>query len=84
MREFMPIMGCKELKQIPMAALLPHEKQAIKNHGQSLERLAQRGGINVSEAVAIIEGVCWKDTLREHNSLPRLQALLKKGDSRHD
>ena len=37
---------------IPWAMIAPHERQADLNHDQSLERLAQRGGLNACEALA--------------------------------
>lgn len=59
-RDF-PIMGCKIIASIPWAILAPHEEQAQANHGQSLKTLASRGGLGVSEAIAIIEGRRWGD-----------------------
>ncbi len=47
----MPVMGYPLV--IPMAALDEH--QAHLNHGQTLDTLARRGGISLSEAVALIE-----------------------------
>lgn len=45
-----------QIRSIPWELIAPHEKQALENHcGQSLERLAQRGGLSAAEAVAIIE-----------------------------
>lgn len=45
---------------IPWGLIAPHEEQARKNHGQSLERLAQRHGLSFCEAVAIIEDRPWR------------------------
>jgi hypothetical protein len=53
----MPIMGSKYLKSMPMAML--DERQAMKNHGQSLKRLAERGGLAPSEALSIMDGLHW-------------------------
>lgn len=58
-RAVMPIMGATLLSEIPFAMIAPHEAQAQRNHGQSLERLAQRGGLAPSEALDIIEGRRW-------------------------
>ena len=58
-RETMPIMGATLLAEIPFAMLVPHAAQAMSNHGQTLERLAQRGGLGVSEAIDIMEGNRW-------------------------
>lgn len=58
---------------IPWAWLAPHEKQAIANHGQSLEKLANRGGLGIEEAAAIIEGRRWRErTARDEVSAWRL------------
>ena len=56
-RDTMPIMSSKHLKSMPMAML--DNNQAKKNHGQTLERLAERGGLAPSEALAIMDGVHW-------------------------
>ena len=53
MEKRFPILG--ELDEIPWAAIAPHEVQAIKNHYQTLERLAERGGLAWSEALAVLE-----------------------------
>lgn len=58
-RETMPIMSATLLSGIPFEFIAPHETQAQRNHGQSLERLAQRGGLAVPEALDIIEGRPW-------------------------
>ena len=47
--------GAKQPEWIPWELLEPHEEQAIKNHDQTLEQLAARGGLDPCEAVAIIE-----------------------------
>ena len=59
MRELMPIMGSVLMDNVPMAVLEPHARQAESNHGQTLERLAQRGGLAPSEAIDIILGRRW-------------------------
>ncbi|MDW3682976.1 hypothetical protein RA280_14705 [Cupriavidus sp. CV2] len=58
-RAVMPIMGATLLSEIPFAMIAPHEAQAQRNHGQSMERLAQRGGLAACEAIDIIEGRRW-------------------------
>jgi len=62
-RDF-PIMGCNIIASIPWAMLEPHEEQAQRNHGQSLKRLAERGGLAVSEALDIIYGFRWNASAR--------------------
>ena len=48
------------VESIPWDLIAPHALQAYNNHGQSLERLASRGGLSACEAVAIIEDRSWR------------------------
>lgn len=54
--------------QIPMSLL--NEKHAMRNHSQTLERLAERGGLSPCEALAIIEK-------RDHRFLDPKETLTK-------
>lgn len=58
-RTVMPIMNSTLMSEIPWGMIAPHERQARANHGQSLERLAERGGLAACEALDIIEGRRW-------------------------
>jgi len=52
-----PIMGERvgeRLAPIPWSVIAPHEAQARRNHDQSLERLAERGGLDPTEAIAVL------------------------------
>ena len=51
--KFFPIMDGPD---IPWAAIEPHRPQVMLNHGQTLERLAERGGLSCFEAVQAITG----------------------------
>ena len=55
----MPIMGSAIMSEIPWAMIAPHEAQATRNHGQTLNRLAERGGLCSSEALQILDGKPW-------------------------
>lgn len=46
--------------EVPWAILARHERQAMKNHDQALERLAQRGGLSPCEMVAVLEDREWR------------------------
>jgi len=71
-----PIMGGPA---IPWAALAPHEAQAQRNHGQSLERLAQRGGLDPAEAVAILEDRRWdRQPPPPAQSIARMLELVRR------
>ena len=47
-------------RTVPWSMLAPHEPQALKNHcGQSLEKLASRGGLSPLEIYAVVNGLTW-------------------------
>ncbi|BAQ50390.1 hypothetical protein [Methylobacterium aquaticum] len=46
---------------LPWGMIEPHEAQAKANHGQTLQRLAERGGLGACEAVAILQGRRWHE-----------------------
>lgn len=48
------------LTDVPWSLVAPHADQARKNHYQTLERLAARGGLTLSELVAVLEGRRWE------------------------
>ena len=58
MRKLFPVLhepnykGEKEF--IPWEVIAPHETQACEKHGQSLERLASRGGLSYREMLAVL------------------------------
>lgn len=52
-----PILGTSFT--IPWEAIAPHEEQAMKNHGQTIKRLAERGGLDWVEALAVMEDRKW-------------------------
>jgi hypothetical protein len=47
---------------IPWDMIVSHEKQAVRNHSQTLERLAERGGLSAEEALSAINdrGLSWE------------------------
>jgi lambda repressor-like predicted transcriptional regulator len=47
-------------RSIPWDIVAPHEAQAKENHDQSLERLAQRGGLGWDEMAAVLEDRRWR------------------------
>jgi len=45
---------------IPWTVIAPYDHVAKRNHGgQSLERLAARGGLSAVEAIHVLEGLGW-------------------------
>lgn len=58
-----PVLGEKSrafFKDVPFDILAPHERQALANHDQTLKRLAERGGLDLTEMVAILEDRRWE------------------------
>jgi len=50
-----PILGDPILKALPWSLLVEHEAQAQRNHIQSLDRLASRGGLGPCEAYCVLK-----------------------------
>ena len=68
-----PILGSEPKEYIPLDIIKPHEKQALRNHGQTLKRLAERGGLGWIETLCVLED-------REydfHTKLTEMSARIK-------
>jgi hypothetical protein len=67
----------KEPTYVPWEFMLPHDDQAMTNHGmQTLARLSERGGVSVAEALAILTG---RDAFRHREraaNVAEFQTLL--------
>ncbi len=48
-------------QSVPWWVMLPHEAQCKTNHGQTLERIAQRGGFGAGEAWCVVNDLHWKE-----------------------
>lgn len=72
----MPVLGHSDMLPVPWSLIAPHEIQAQKNHHQTLERVAERGGLCPSEMVAVIEDRPWHP-MDEVNAINRLAELLR-------
>lgn len=46
-------------RSIPWAAIEPHRARAHKNHDQTLERLAERGGLDLTELWWVVHDRPW-------------------------
>lgn len=42
---------------VPFAVVIRHQSQAIRNHGQTVHRLAERGGLCWTELLAVLADV---------------------------
>jgi hypothetical protein len=72
---YMPLIGTPLAIQFAVLDL----EQAQQNHGQSLTRLAQRGGLAPFEALALVK----RDRLRLHVGMPPADALKALATSDH-
>lgn len=97
-----PIMKSYDAKMqqrgwIPWELIAPHEAQAQSNHGgQTLRRLAERGGLDAMEAVAVLEDMDYRKRWPEHAmtrermtelqtaAIKRLDELCEAGASAND
>lgn len=71
-----PIQGGPSL---PWEMIAPHEEQARENHSQTLKRLAERGGLSPTEALAILDDrkYPWGKKLDEAADLAELNRRLE-------
>lgn len=63
--QWFPILGRKDV--VPFAVIEPHREQAMKNHGQTLERLAERGGLDYDEMLSVLEDRHWSSSQYKDN-----------------
>ena len=63
----------------------PYEAQAQRNHGQTLQRLSERGGLAPDELVAVMEGRSWASrTMSGEDAVKRLLDLLNERGTLED
>ena len=46
---------------VPWEVMAPHNAMSLKNHYQTLERIAERGGFSAAEAYCIVNSLRWQD-----------------------
>ena len=70
-------LGCP--RDVPWELVKDHEKQALKNHDQSVQRLAERGGLDHLELVAVLTDRTWGEVERLSNieAVDQLQKILE-------
>lgn len=69
-------LGCP--RSVPWEFIAPHERQAINNHSQTLQRLDERGGLSPAEMMCVIEGRGLRGIEKDVVAIPRLVAALAK------
>jgi uncharacterized protein (DUF1501 family) len=62
---------------VPWDLVGPHERQALRNHsGQTLVRLAERGGLSPDELVAVLEDRKWT-RMEPAEAITRLKEIVR-------
>ena len=65
---------------VPWSLVAPHEAQAQRNHSQSLETLAERGGLSAHELAALLRDEHWHErTARDDEAAWRIIAAARSG-----
>ena len=63
---------------LPWDVIAPHAAQAQRNHGQTLERLAERGSLGPCEAVAVMESRPWRRMPRDEANAALARILMER------
>jgi hypothetical protein len=63
------------LRSVPWRFIETHRAQAERNHGQTLERLAERGGLTPAEMLCAIEG----KSLRAYGDESAAEVRIRNG-----
>ncbi len=68
----------QDAEAIPWAVVAPCDRQCQRNHGgQTLERIAERGGLGAAEACDVLLGQPW-DTTPVADAAGRLRQIVKE------
>lgn len=65
MAKLFPVLGSRTVKVMPWSLVEPWRRQVYRNHGQSLEELAKRGGLSPCELLAAATARPTFEVLRE-------------------
>lgn len=74
----------KKGPDIPWEMIASHEKQADRNHGQTLRGLASRGGLCAIEMLAVLTDSRINLRLTEEEAVERLTELVAAWNKRVD
>lgn len=77
-RDYFPVSGGAP---VPWALLAACEHQVKANHGQTLEELARRGGLDPAEALAVLQGRRWV-SMPSDVARRELDALVQRAAAR--
>ena len=72
-----PVLHSKPHCSVLWSKIAPHEAQARANHGgQSLEKLASRGGLDWTELLAVLEDRPWRK-MSEAEAIKKVRAYVE-------
>ena len=74
-------LGCP--RSVPWDMLNEHRRQCFANHGQTPERLAERGGLAPSEMVAVLEDRRFR-AMTNSDAVSRLNDLVESWKAAHE
>ena len=80
---YFPVLHGYGSQSVPWSMVAPCERQALTNHSQTLERLAERGGLSPAELLAVLDGLRWRDLpqqFRGHNADSARVELARRVD----
>ncbi len=66
-------------QSVPFWVVKVHEAQALRNHGQTVARLAERCGLGWDELLAVLTDRPWK-RMRENEAMVECVAMIRKVD----
>jgi hypothetical protein len=74
-----PILGddAKRIASVPWELVYAHRATVMANHGQSIEGLARRGGLDLVELAMVLEDRRWR-TLDAPYSLDRAEEIVRR------
>lgn len=79
-----PILGSEPKEYIPLGMVQAHEKQALRNHGQTLKRLAERGGLGWIEMLFVLEDKEYDFNTKLTEKIARIKVLeIVKDEKSH-
>lgn len=74
------ILGNGRHAYIPFEIVQPHEDQAKRNHGQTLKRLAERGGLRWMELYCVLTDKKWDVSIAEPIARARVLKIWEQYD----
>jgi hypothetical protein len=70
-------------RTVPWDFVAKHREQCLRNHDQTPERLAERGGLAACELVAVVEDRLWRE-MTDADAGARLREMLAAWERRSE